>query len=454
VPDGDTHGTAGGFGSTIPPFSLHAAIRCGSPRVPWYDESGLRALPPFGSRETLAPTPLADHIRNRLLALLADDRPVAGALLFRMRRVREREGVPAFSAALRQLAQLDLPEFEAETVLGEALKHRSRLREALHRDPGLRVSIADYLASADRQRAHSRVAEWYVRDPGAFLADPRDLDGPGGMVRLAEALEREISRSRRYQRSFSLLLVGIDRFTSIRANAGALVEGVLLDRVARMLRREIRQSDTGCSLSGGTLGAVLPETDRQGAMSAAARIRRRVLQVLGQAASPGWEAGREVRGSVCFYPEDATTPESILARAQESLVLAQRTGAQLRSGPSERRRFPRFPPDRSLRAWIGAAPDGPEAKVRLRDLSRGGGFLETDADLAGWGTVRVRFEAVENGEHLGWVSNARLVRVQRLPGDARASRIAVEFEPASFPAWLERHAGARSTPIRPDRSPR
>jgi hypothetical protein len=88
-------------------------------------------------------THVTEQVRRRLTALLSDDRPESERLLTRIRELRALEDVAACACVVQLLANLKLPEAEAEALLVAILEHRDAMRELLTRDPGLRVAAVD-----------------------------------------------------------------------------------------------------------------------------------------------------------------------------------------------------------------------------------------------------------------------------------------------------------------------
>lgn len=93
----------------------------------------------------------------------------------------------------------------------------------------------------------------------------------GGLPRLEERLEEEIRTSRRYGRACAVLLVGLGGLREVLGEEEARGAGT---GVAAIVRATVRGADTVLDLPEGDLGIVVPETDYQGAITAARRIER------------------------------------------------------------------------------------------------------------------------------------------------------------------------------------
>lgn len=89
-----------------------------------------------------------------------------------------------------------------------------------------------------------------------------------------EALERELSRVRRYGRGLSLVLIDIDRFKRINDEHGHLAGDAVLKEVASTLKAKIRREDVLARYGGEEFGLILPEIDRKGAVAMAEKSRK------------------------------------------------------------------------------------------------------------------------------------------------------------------------------------
>jgi two-component system cell cycle response regulator len=89
-----------------------------------------------------------------------------------------------------------------------------------------------------------------------------------------ETLEREFARSKRYGNPFCLVLFDIDHFKRINDSHGHLVGDDVLRRVASLVTTKVRANDTLARVGGEEFAAVLPESDRQGGIALAEKLRK------------------------------------------------------------------------------------------------------------------------------------------------------------------------------------
>jgi len=91
-----------------------------------------------------------------------------------------------------------------------------------------------------------------------------------------EQLDREISRSRRYERTLSLVLMDIDHFKAVNDRFGHLAGDSVLKQLASTVRTRIRREDVFARYGGEEFGILLPEVALPGAKQLAEKVRRLV----------------------------------------------------------------------------------------------------------------------------------------------------------------------------------
>jgi diguanylate cyclase (GGDEF)-like protein len=116
----------------------------------------------------------------------------------------------------------------------------------------------------------------------ARLFESATFEGLTGLYRreaVLEILDREWSRSVRYDRPLAVALADLDRFKWINDRHGHLVGDLVLQRVAAELRSHLRETDFIGRFGGEEFLLVLPETELAGATHLAEKIRARIEQL-------------------------------------------------------------------------------------------------------------------------------------------------------------------------------
>lgn len=148
------------------------------------------------------------------------------------------------------------------------------------------------------------------------------LTGLSNRKHLIDTLATEVARARRLERSFSLMMIDIDRFKQYNDVHGHPAGDRLLITIASLFKNSIRSIDYAARYGGEEFLLLLREAGTESALQAAERIRMRV-------ASERFTAGHEeitVSVGVGTFPEHGDTPETLIASADATLYEAKRRG--------------------------------------------------------------------------------------------------------------------------------
>src|SRR5262249_3692539 len=156
-------------------------------------------------------------------------------------------------------------------------------------------------------------------DQVSRMAASDSLTGLANHRRLVEALESEIQRSRRTNRSSSLLLFDVDDLKKINDKFGHLTGSRAIKRLGMVLRSNSRTIDTPARYGGDEFALVLPETGALEAEQTATRICERLIQ-------DGEEPLISVSVGQAVYPQDGTSIEQLLSTADAALYRMKRRG--------------------------------------------------------------------------------------------------------------------------------
>ncbi len=95
-----------------------------------------------------------------------------------------------------------------------------------------------------------------------------------------EQLDRELSRSRRYERVLSLVMMDIDHFKQVNDQHGHLAGDYVLKQLASTVRTKIRREDVFARYGGEEFAIILPEIELRGAKLFAEKVRLLVSKQL------------------------------------------------------------------------------------------------------------------------------------------------------------------------------
>jgi len=157
---------------------------------------------------------------------------------------------------------------------------------------------------------------------GLAVADP--LTGHLNRRGLVERALSELSRARRRGSSISVALVDLDHLKAINDRGGHPLGDAALRHVARCLELELRTPDSFGRWGGDEFLVVLPDAEREGAVEACERVRRRV------AAAPARSESAEARCTVSVGVASDRRPdldfEDLVRAADRALYVAKQQG--------------------------------------------------------------------------------------------------------------------------------
>lgn len=160
-------------------------------------------------------------------------------------------------------------------------------------------------------------------------------------------VEEEYHRARRYGGEFALLMLDLDTFKDINDRHGHAAGDRLLQEIGHAVRGRLRTADLACRYGGDEICLLLPETDRDGAVIIADRLRRSIDTV--RISIDGDVVGTTVSIGISAFPEDDTGDLTVLLRrADQAMYRAKSDGrdrvATFRTGRRREGRLRRVSP--------------------------------------------------------------------------------------------------------------
>jgi diguanylate cyclase (GGDEF)-like protein len=161
----------------------------------------------------------------------------------------------------------------------------------------------------------------------AALAAQSERDSLTGVYnrrKLAEVLEVEISRARRYTHDLSAMILDIDHFKRVNDTHGHLIGDEVIKYVAETSVRTLRNTDFLARYGGEEFVALLPVEGLPGAMIAAERVREAVARPF--SASNGTPLSITISvGVTCLRPDTADA-KALLGEADQALYASKEGG--------------------------------------------------------------------------------------------------------------------------------
>ena len=142
---------------------------------------------------------------------------------------------------------------------------------------------------------------------------------------LMEMMNHEIGRVARRKKSLGLLMVDIDHFKKFNDDHGHDIGDFILREFGALLKQYIRAEDIACRYGGEEFTILLPETDEEGIVNAAEKIRTKVREhdFLFKNIFYG-PITISIGGAL--YPEQAKTIDRLIKKADNALYQAKNTG--------------------------------------------------------------------------------------------------------------------------------
>ncbi len=198
---------------------------------------------------------------------------------------------------------------------------------------------------------HARwMAGWlWLRDQqtqlrSAAFTDP--LTGAWNRRYFDRFLGSAIEQARNTRRSFTLMVFDIDDFKQYNDKFGHEAGDEILTETVRLLRSCIRPTDRVCRIGGDEFAVIFhdPEGPRQEGSKppeSVAEIAQRFQKQIGEHTFPklaGTPSTLTISGGLATFPWDGSTPEELLARADQLALRSKRQGKNvLTFGPGSQR---------------------------------------------------------------------------------------------------------------------
>ncbi len=140
-----------------------------------------------------------------------------------------------------------------------------------------------------------------------------------------EQIRMQVEQSKRYNTSFSLIIIDIDFFKKFNDTFGHQSGDAVLREVAQTLKRNVRATDIVCRYGGEEMSIILPNTSKDEAFSTAQKICERVASKRFKLFS-GKETNVTISLGVSTFPADGESAVDIIEAADKRLYNAKNNG--------------------------------------------------------------------------------------------------------------------------------
>jgi diguanylate cyclase len=156
------------------------------------------------------------------------------------------------------------------------------------------------------------------------LATHDVLTGLPNRVLMEDRIGQCIALADRQSQTFAVIVLDLDRFKVVNDSFGHRVGDELLRDVAQRLKGVVREIDTVARLGGDEFVLIITQSPERDAAQA---VASRIIEVM---KVPARIAGVEIHSSpsigIAFYPQDASSMETLLANADAAMYYAKQQG--------------------------------------------------------------------------------------------------------------------------------
>ena len=141
---------------------------------------------------------------------------------------------------------------------------------------------------------------------------------------LMETITKEVARSDRQEEPFAAMMIDLDHFKKYNDTYGHLGGDEILVKMSAIFNDCIREVDYVARYGGEEFLILLPQTDLEGGVEVAERIRNRLADT--KLDDEKKKVGITLSIGVAEFPQHGDTAEAIMAAADAALYLAKRRG--------------------------------------------------------------------------------------------------------------------------------
>jgi diguanylate cyclase (GGDEF)-like protein len=194
----------------------------------------------------------------------------------------------------------------------------------LGREINLRTAVCDYFCSVNKSLHNPKIIEIHLFEKAAKSSTFDSLTGLLNRNAFDEALNREISRAKRYDSDLSLLFLDLDDFKHVNDSFGHMAGDEVLKRVAQIIMTEKRSEDIAARYGGEEITILLPETGKADGWLLGERVRKTLAKTI--ITFDGKTIQMTLSGGLASFPIDANDGAALLKHADKAMYRAKSFG--------------------------------------------------------------------------------------------------------------------------------
>ncbi len=142
-------------------------------------------------------------------------------------------------------------------------------------------------------------------------------------------LSEELEKAQKANLPLSLAIIDIDNFKRLNDTYGHQNGDIILRELAHVLRKSSRETDYICRYGGEEFSIILPQTNKEQALTIAEQIR----QAIAQQEFPNFLPNKNLKVTVSIglatHSTDAATKENLIAKADKAMYIAKFSGKNM-----------------------------------------------------------------------------------------------------------------------------
>lgn len=215
-----------------------------------------------------------------------------------------------------------------------------------------------------------------------YLAYHDRLTGCVNYTWIIDFLEKEIARSRRFIKEFSIILIDIDHFKKINDTYGHLVGNDVLAAFANIIKNNVRNMDIVGRYGGEEFLIIFPELGSDEALEVLKRIRERLSEAKITSSRLREKADIKLQFSagISSFPYNANNIKELIQVADDALYQAKQRGRDRII--IERRRCARLRPLKDIKVEMARLSDREKLRIqKIENISERGMLLLLSSDI-------------------------------------------------------------------------